>query len=73
MMIIVAVECAALLNGFHRRIAAEHHLDLLVDDRAYDLIDRGVEPAELGVEVCDLVRRGAQGDADLQIGRLLVT
>src|SRR6185437_7124428 len=66
------IERAALLDRLHRGVAAEHHLDLLVDDGAYDLVDGGVEPAELGVEIGDLLRRCAQRDADLQVRRLLV-
>ena len=63
---------AALLDRLHRRVAAEHDLHLLVDGRVDHLAHRGVEPAEARVEFCDLFRRDAQRDADLQVGRLLV-
>ena len=66
------IERAALLNGLDRGIAPEHDFDLLVHHRAHHLVDRGVEPAEFCVEVRDLVGRGAQRDADLQISRLLI-
>ena len=66
------IQRAALLNGLHRRVAAKHDLDLLVHDRADDLVDRGVEPPELCIKVRHPVWRGAQGDADLKVGGLLV-
>ena len=44
-------ERAAFLDRLDRGVAAEHDLDLLVDDGADHLVDRGVQPAEFGVEV----------------------
>ncbi len=67
-----AIERAALLDGLHSRVAAEHDLDLLVHHGVDDLIDRRVQPAELGVEVGYLLRRRPQRHADLQISRLLI-
>ena len=66
------VERSALLDRLHRRVAAEHDLDLLIDGRADHLFDRGVQSAEFCIEIGDLVRRGAQGDADLEVRGLLV-
>jgi len=66
------VQRTALLDRLYRRVTAEHDLDLLVHNRVDDLIDRRVQTAEFRVEIGDLVGRGAQRDADLEISRLLV-
>jgi hypothetical protein len=50
----------------------QHDLDLLVHGGADHLIDRGVEPPEFCIEIRHLFRRCAQGDADLEVGGLLV-
>jgi hypothetical protein len=56
---------------FHRRVTAEHDLDLLIDGRADHLFDRGVQSAELGTEIGDLVRQ-ARKVRGLEVGGLLV-
>src|SRR5260370_33350984 len=69
---IAALSGPALLDSLYCGIAAAHDLDLLVHHGADDLIDSRVQSSEFCVEVRYLVRRGAQGHADLQIGGLLI-